>query len=308
MVYDVIIVGAGPAGLSAVLTACYLKLKHLIIEASVAGGLLARNYPWKEVDSFIGFYERSGKEVADFMVNHVKREGASIREDEVVKEITKNKKSKMFTVKTDQGKYKAKTILLATGTMGTPRKLGIPGEDNRNVFYSLEEPEDHKNKRVLVIGGGDSALEAAVNLSRSGAKVWLAHRRDKFRAMEKNHEDLKKTKAKILFNTELKEILGKRKIRKVKLANNKTNRESWLEVDEVFIFIGSVLDFELFEKLGVRMKKGYIVVDEEMRTNVEGVFAAGDITGRLKRIPEAIGEGHLAVYSIYKYLKRPYWA
>ncbi|NIO21837.1 MAG: FAD-dependent oxidoreductase [Candidatus Aenigmarchaeota archaeon] len=306
MVYDVIIVGGGPAGLSAVLTACYLKLKHLVIEACNAGGILERNYPWKEVDSFIGFFEHSGKEVADSMVNHVKKEGAKINEGELVEEITKDKK-KIFTVKTDKGKYQAKTILLATGTMGTPRKLGIPGEDNRNVYYSIIDPKKHKGKKVLVIGGGDTALEGANTLSKAGAHVWLAHRRDKFRAMEKNQEELEKSRAKILFNTELKKIFGTRKIRKVTLLNNKTNKESSLDVEEVFIFIGSVFEAELFKSLGVRMKGEKVQVDDEMRTNVEGVFAAGDITGRLKRIPEAIGEGHLAVYTIYKYLRHPYW-
>jgi len=307
MVYDVIIVGGGPAGLSAVLTACYLKLKHLVIEASLAGGILERNYPWKEVDSFIGFYEHSGKEVADSMVSHVKKEGAVIREGELVEEITKDRK-KMFTVKTDKGKYHAKTVLLTTGTMGTPRKLGIPGEDNRNVYYSIIDPKKHKGKKVLVVGGGDTALEGAVTLSRAGAKVWIAHRRNEFRAMEKNQEDLKKSGAKTLFNSELKKISGTREVRKVTILNNKTNKESPLEVDEVFVFIGSVFDVELFRKLGIRMKGQSVVVDNEMRTNVEGVLAAGDITGRLKRIPEAIGEGHLAVYTIYKYLRNPYWA
>lgn len=308
MVYDLIIVGGGPAGLSAVLTACYLKLKHLIIEACRAGGLLARNYPWKEVDSLIGFFEKSGKEVANFMVSHVKREGAKIKEGELVEEIKRDKAKKIFIVKTDKGVYKAKTILLTTGTMGVPRKLGIPGEDNTNVYYSIIDPKHHKGKKVLVVGGGDTALEGANTLSKAGAKIWLAHRRDKFRAMEKNQEELEKSKAKILFNTELKKIFGVRKIRKVTLLNNKTNKESSLDVDEVFIFIGSVFDVELFKGLGIRMKGDKVRVDDEMRTNVEGVFAAGDVTGRLKRIPEAIGEGHLAVYSIYKYIKHPYWA
>jgi thioredoxin reductase len=306
MVYDVIIVGGGPAGLSAVLTACYLKLKHLVIEGCRVGGLLARNYPWKEVDSFIGFFEKSGQEVADFMVSHVKKEGAKIREGELVEEITKDRK-KIFTVNTDKGKYQAKTILLTTGTMGVPRKLGIPGEDNRNVYYSIIDPKHHRGKKVLVVGGGDTALEGAVTLSKAGAKVWLAHRRGEFRAMEKNQEELKKSKAKILFSTELKRITGNRKISKAEILNNKTGKCDSLKVDEVFIFIGNVFDAELFKRLKVKMKGERVLVDDQMRTNVEGVFAAGDITGRLKRIPEAIGEGHLAVYTIYKYIKHPYW-
>jgi thioredoxin reductase (NADPH) len=306
MVYDLVIVGAGPAGLSAALTACYLRLKHVVLEATKAGGILVRTYPWKEVDSFIGFYELSAQKVANLMVTHVKKEGCMIREGEEVEEIRKI--SKTFEVKTRKGRYKTKTVLIATGTAGTPRKLGIPGEENPNVYYSIIDPKKHEGKKVLVVGGGDTALESALVLERANAKVYLAHRRDQFRAMEKTQEEVKRSKIKILWNTELKEIFGKKGIEKVKLINNKTNEERYLGVEEVFIFIGSVFEIGFLNDLGIRMESGKIPVDEEMRTNVEGVFAAGDITGKLKRIPEAIGEGHLAVYSIYKYLKKPYWA
>lgn len=304
MIYDLIIVGGGPAGLSAALTACYLRLKHIVLEADQAGGVLIRTYPWKEVDSFIGFYELSGQEVAERMVNHVKREGAVIKEGEKVTEIKNNGKKRVFTVKTGKGKYETKTVLFASGTSGTPRKLGIPGENNPNVHYSVADPDEYKGKNVLIVGGGDTALECALVLGRSEAKVYLAHRRDQFRAMEKTQEEVKHSKIKILFNTELREISGK----KAKIINNKTKQESTLDADNVIICIGSVFSLDFLKPIGVKIQEEKIPVDEGMKTNIEGFYAAGDITGRLKRIPEAIGEGHLAVYSIFKYLKKPYWA
>lgn len=308
MIYDLIRIGAGPAGLSAALTARYLRLNHLVLDADTAGGVLSHTYPWKEVDSFIGFYEETGQEVADLMVSHVKKEGAAIKECEEVKKITRDEKKKIFRVKTCKGFYETKTILIATGTAGTPRKLEIPGESNPNVLFSIAHPKNHKGKRVLVVGGGDTALESALVLKKAGADVYLAHRKDEFRAMEKTQEHVKKSKVKILLSTELKEIFGKKKIEKVRLLDNKTNKESFLKVDEIFVFIGSVFDMGFIKDLGIKIEGDKIPAHHDMATNVEGVFAAGDITGRLKRIPEAIGEGHLAVYSIYKYLKKPYWA
>jgi len=308
MVYDLIIIGAGPAGLSAALTARYLRLKHLVLEAAEAGGVLVHVYPWKEVDSFIGFYEMDGQKVAERMVTHVKKEGAVIREEERVTGIKKDVKKKIFKVKTDKGVYETKTVLFASGTSGTPRKLEIPGEDNPNVHYSITDPEHYKGKKVLIVGGGDTALESALVLNKANAKVFLAHRKDEFRAMNKTQEEIKRSNIEVLFDTEVKEITGKEKIKKVKLVNNKTNKERILEVDNIVVCIGAVFSLDFLKSLGVKTEAEKIPVNEEMRTNVEGFYAAGDVTGRLKRIPEAIGEGHLAVYSIFKFLKKPYWA
>jgi len=307
-IYDVIIVGAGPAGLSAALTACYLKLKHLVLEAGESGGALTHLYPWKEVDSFLGFYNMTGKEVAEKMVEHVKKEGSLIKEGEEVISITKNEKDHTFNVKTEKDIYKTKTVLFAGGTSGTPRRLEIPGEHNPCVHYCVREYEKYKGKKVLVVGGGDAALETALFLDKVGANVTLIHRKEEFRATLKNQEEIKKSKVNVILNTELKEIFGKENIEKVKLVNNKTNEEQFMHFDYVIICIGSVFSFDSIKDLGVKIEGEKIIVDDEMKTNVEGFYAAGDVTGRLKRIPEAIGEGHLAIYSIFKYLKKPYWA
>ncbi len=299
--YDLVIVGAGPAGLSAALTASYLRLKHIVLESIKPGGALSHNYPSKIVDSYLGFRGMKGKEVANKMIDHVKAEGSEIKYPEEVIEIKRNKEKKTFTLTTNKGKYQTKSILLCTGTIGTPRKLGIEGEEK--AHYVLCDPEEFKNKKCLVVGGGDSAVEAAVMLNKVCDTVFLAHRRDQLRAINKNQEELKKSNVKILWNTELKCIAD----RKVKVWNNKTGETKELDVDEVFIFIGSIPKLDFIKNLGIKMEGNHIIVNSSMQTSLQGVYAAGDITGKLKRIPEAIGEGHLAVYSIYKYLRNPYW-
>lgn len=308
MVYDLVIIGAGPAGLSAALTASYLRLKHVVLEAGEAGGTLLHTYPWKEVSSFLGFFEMNGQEVAEKMVEHVKKEGSEIRERENVEEITKSGKTHTFKIKTDKKTYETKTVLLTIGTSGVPRTLGISGEGNKNVHYCVADPDDYRRKKVLVVGGGDTALETALSLCDAGAHVYLAHRKDQFRGMEKVQEKVKCSKVKILYNTELGGVKGKGKIKEVEFLNNKTNKTSSLKVDNVVICIGSVFGLDFIKKLGVKVKGETIPANGNMETNVEGFYVAGDVTGRLKRIPEAIGEGHMAVYSIFKYLRKPYWA
>jgi len=141
----------------------------------------------------------------------------------------------------------------------------------------------------------------------AGARVRLIHRRDELRACEKNKEELSSKQIEVLWNCELREVKGKDEIEEIVVYNNKTGEAFSTRADEVFIFIGSVLNLDFIHNLGIDMDGSRGIVDRDMKTSVDGVYAAGDITGVLKRIPEAIGEGHLAVYSIFKYLRNPYW-
>jgi thioredoxin reductase (NADPH) len=298
--YDVIIVGAGPAGISAGLTACYFKLKALVLEATTVGGALTHAYPWKEPDSCLGMKGKSAGEIARLMINHVKAEGCHFRECEEVLEI---KAGKTIRVKTDKASYQSRTVVLAIGTVGTPRKLGIPGEDSPKVAYFVKDPRAFKGKRVLVVGGGDSAIQCALGLEENKAKVWIAHRRDEFRCMDDAKCKVKESGIKVLWNTELKQVKGS----KVSLQNNKTQALQEMGFDQIFIFAGSVMNTGFLGKIGVKLDGNKIVVDKDMKTNVKGVFAAGDITGGIKRIPQAIAQGETAVYSAYKFIKNPYW-
>lgn len=310
MDYELIVVGGGPAGLSAALTGACYKLKTLVIDAASAGGAPMNNFPWKIVDNTLGFRNMTGKQVSQTFVKHVKEEGVEIRENESVENIIRDDEADEILVETNKGKYTAKAVIIAIGVLGKPRKPNVQGENLTGVNYTLADPNLYAGKKVLVVGGGDTAVEWAVGLDKAGAETTIMHRRDVFRANEKNQKDISQSKVRILWNTEVKEILGEKKVEKVKFINNKTNETNIEEFDEIFFALGNVPHKDFLEKIKVKTdeKKMKILVDETMRTNIKGVFAAGDITQKWLKIPEAVGEGGYAGICAYKYIKNPYWA
>jgi len=306
MDYELVIVGAGPAGLSAALNAAYRKLKTVVLDSSSAGGALTNKYPWKKVDEVLGYPDLVGYQVAKNMTDHVRGEGAEIRENESVENITRE--GGKITVETIKARYSCKAAILAIG-LGIPKKLGVPGETMDGVVYSLLHPTQYEGKKVLVVGGGDSALESAEVLSRNKAEVTLIHRGDSCRASEKNCRKLAESSVKALMNTELKEVRGSGKAEKALIFSNKTKEEAEVNVDAVLLSLGTTSNKEFLGRVGVKVdEKGNVVVDNTMRTSMEGVFAAGDVTGRWLRIPNAMGEGGFAALNAYKYIKNPYWA
>jgi thioredoxin reductase (NADPH) len=305
MTYDLLIVGAGPAGLSAALDAKYLNLRTLVIEAERAGGALSQTYPWKMVDSYLGFRKMKGNEVAEKMVRHAKDEGIEIREFEEVREI--QKKGKLFIARTPKGEYEAKAVILAVGVRGAPRKLGIPGEELEGVEHFVLDPNKFRGRRVLVVGGGDSAADSALGLDNAGAKVWLAHRRDELRATEDNKERISKSGVETLWNTEVESIKGEGKAEKALLVNKKNNEKKEMPFDHIFICIGTVPVKDHLENLGIKMDSVHAEIDSDGMTSVQGIFAAGDLVCRTKRIPQALATGERAAYSAYKFIKSPYW-
>lgn len=305
MVYDVIIVGAGPAGLAAALDAEYLKLKTIVLEAGKAGGALVQSYPWKVVDSYLGFKDMKGDEVSSKLVKHVKAGKTEIHEMEEVEEIIRVKKS--FRVKTVKSAYDAKSVILATGIRGIPMKLSVPGEELDGVFYTVSDPRKFSGKNVLVIGGGDSAVDSALGLIDAGAKVWLAHRKDELRATEDNQEKIAKSDIMMMWSHEIESFSGKEKLENVTLFSNKNDEKVTLNLDAAVICMGSVPANECLQKIGVKIEDVLVKVDDDCMTNVPGIFAAGDIVCKLKRIPQALATGERAAYAAYKYLKNPYW-
>lgn len=306
MDYELIIVGAGPAGLSAALNASYYRVNTLVLESGSAGGQPMSVYRWKTVDNYLGFYGLSGRQVAEKMLSHVKSEGAEIRENEVVLSFRRNDSG--LIVKTSKAEYSSKALILATG-LGTPRRLGVEGENLDGVMYSLKGVALYAGKNVLVVGGGDSAVEHVIALKKYNARTVIAHRQDAFRATDKNVEELLKSGAGILFNTEVRGIYGDGKVEGVELWNNKSDVVSSRAFDVVLLCLGMQSNIEFFKNSGINLdEKNNVVVDVSLRTNIEGVFAAGDVTGRWLRIPQAIGEGGYTAFNAFKYIKKPYWS
>jgi thioredoxin reductase (NADPH) len=305
MAYDLIIVGAGPAGLSAALNAKYLKLESIVLEADRAGGALSQSYPWKEVDSYLGFNEMSGRQIANRTVDHVREVGVEIREMEEVAGI--ERKGKLFMVRTDKGEYEGKSVILATGIRGVQRKLSVPGEGLEGVSHFVTSTRKFDGKDVVVVGGGNSAADCALGLDEAGAKVCMVHRRDELRATGENRDKILKSKIRMMWNTEVERIEGNGKVERVVLVNNKTKKKETVDAESVAICIGSVPAKDYLEGLGIRMDGAMVKVDADGMTNTPGVFAAGDIVSSIKRITQALATGERAAYGAFKYIRNPYW-
>ncbi|MCK4477015.1 thioredoxin-disulfide reductase [Candidatus Bathyarchaeota archaeon] len=304
--WDLIIIGAGPAGLTAGMYAGRSKLETLILEEKMPGGEaavtpLVENYP--------GFETISGLELIEKMTVHCKKFGAQINELEkaVSLDITGEKK----LVKTNAKTYSASAVIIATGTHN--RQLDVPGEEKfqgRGVSYcALCDGAFFKDKKVVVVGGGNSAATSALYLSNIAAKVKLVHRRNRLRAELTVVENLKRQNVEFLWNSVVKEVKGNNVVENVILQNNKTGEESEVEVDGVFVQIGEVPNTQLVREAGIEVDKGgYIIVDVHQRTNVSGVFAAGDVTnGSVKQIGTAVGQAIVAATEAFGYIKRPYY-
>lgn len=304
--WDLIIIGAGPAGLTAGTYAGRSRLKTLILEEKMPGGEAAVT-PW--VENYPGFESISGLALIEKMTKHCERFGAQINELEKVASLDLRGEEKL--AKTDKDAYSASAIIIATGTHN--RLLNVPGEDKfqgRGVSYcALCDGAFFKDKKVIVVGGGNSAATSAHYLSNVAANVKLVHRRSQLRADQTSVEALKKQNVEFLRNSEVKEVKGDGVVKSVILQHNKTGEIRELEVDGVFIQIGEIPNTKFVKEAGVAVdKNGYIIVDARQKTNVQGVFAAGDVTnGPVKQIGTAVGQAIVAATEAFGYIKRPYY-
>ncbi|MFH1359218.1 MAG: FAD-dependent oxidoreductase [archaeon] len=298
MEYDLIIIGAGPAGLTAGIYAARYKLKTIILTKSL-GGTAATAH---KVCNYPSYYEIKGIELMQNIISHVKQLEVPII-TEGVKSI--NKKKDKFVIKTNKTEYFAKKVIFGAGTERT--KLNVEGEAKflgRGVSYCATcDAAFFKNKDVCVVGGSNAALTAALLLSEFGSKVYLIYRKSKFFRPEPAWIELveKDKKIKVLFKEEIKEIKGEKMVEGVKLKSGKE-----LKVEGVFIEVGSVAKTEILNDMKVkRDAKGYVITDKAQKTNVHGFFAAGDVTDNvLKQIVNSCGEGAVAAYSAYAELKK----
>ncbi len=305
--WDIIIIGAGSAGLSAGIYAVRSGLKTLILDEKLSGGTIADastvvNYP--------GFAEISGGELAEKMTSHCRKVGATIHELESVTDMDLKNEEK--TVKTSASTYKTKSVIYSTGSHY--REIGVKGEKEfrgKGVSYcGVCDGPFFKNKRVLVVGGGNTACITTLYLSGLAAQVNVIHRRQAFRAEESLVSDLSsKNNVAVLWNTEIQEIKGDTQVRTVSLLNNSTGKTSELAVDAVFVQIGEAPNSQLAKAAGVETDEhGYIKVDVKQQTNLSGVFAAGDVTNQpIKQVGTAVGQGITAALEAYSFIRQPYY-
>jgi len=297
--YDLIIIGGGPAGLTAGIYAQRARLKTLLLEREIVGGQIAVS---DVIENYPGFSSISGAELMEKFEQHAKGFGLEIKLTDVTDVQDKGKEK---IVKTSEGDLITKAVIVATGAK--PRRLGVLGEKEftgKGVSYCATcDGPFFKGQRVLVVGGGDTAIKEAVYLSKIASTVYLAHRRDQLRAEKIIQEKAFSTpNIKMLLSHILKEIKGKTGIEKVTLQNLKDNTVKELDIEGVFIFVGinPTTDFVDVEK----DKQGFIKTDQDMRTSVNGIFAAGDCrTTPLKQVSTAVGDGALAAYMVEKYIE-----
>ncbi len=314
MVYDVVVVGGGPAGLTAGIYARTRSLSTLILEAQEMGGQLSWLYPTKSVYDYPSYIAIEGGELGQLFTLHARESGAEMVSGEVV---DVQRSGGAFVLRTRDGRsFEARAIILALG-MGlfAPKRLDVPGEaefEGGGVTYNAKDRREFKDKRVLIVGGGDSALEFALEIVAAAKSVVLVHRRGEFRAMEKNVEAVRKAPIQVMFNAELTSIEGDERVRRAVVYDNRTLKKSVLDVDAIIINIGFEPKITPLPKWGIALEgERLIKVKMDMSTSVPGIYACGDIVsypGKDKRIVTACGEAVTAVMSVYKYLKAPYWA
>lgn len=304
MLFDVIIIGGGPAGLTAGIYTSRARLKSLLIEKALTGGQVAtiglvENYP--------GFEQGiSGAELSQIMEKQAKKFGLEIIQGAVQK-ISLHGKIKKITLEGNQGEYEAKSIIISTGAH--PRSLGIEGEERfrgRGVSYCATcDGALFKGEKIAVIGGGNSAVEEAIFLTSFAEVVYVIHRREQLRATRIAQERaFSNQKIKFIWNSVVKKIEGEDSVTALHIKNVKTEKETMLDVRGVFIYVGYNPNTEFLKGFLTLDKDNYIITDDKMCTSVAGIFAAGDVRAKpLKQIATAVGDGAIAAISAEKYIE-----
>ncbi|MEH7350020.1 thioredoxin-disulfide reductase [Gottfriedia acidiceleris] len=301
-IYDVIIIGAGPAGMTAAVYTSRANLSTLMMERGIPGGQMANT---EEIENYPGFDSILGPDLSNKMFDHAKKFGAEYAYGDI-KEIIDGKEYK--TIVAGKKEYKTRAIIISTGA--EYKKIGVPGEQElggRGVSYcAVCDGAFFKDKELVVIGGGDSAVEEGVYLTRYASKVTIVHRRDQLRA-QKILQDRAFANEKISFiwNSTIKEVNGTDgKVSSVTLVDTKNGEESEFKTDGVFIYIGMLPLTKPFLSLGITNENGYIETNDVMETRVPGIFAAGDVREKtLRQVVTATGDGSIAAQAVQHYIE-----
>ena len=300
--YDIIIIGAGPGGLTAGIYAGRQGTKNLIIDRDLAGGL-GREVP--EMENYPGFDNISGLELIEKMKAQATK-NCDLREMEEVTEITKTDGEYRFTVKTSKDTYQSKAIILATGS--SHRHLEAKGEEEfkgKGVSYCATcDGFFFAGRDIIMVGGGNSALQEALYLKNLGANVTVVHRRDEFRAQKHLQNQIKEAEIPTILNATVEEIKGEMLVESVVLKDTKTNELKELPINGIFISVGYIPHTELAKQLDINLdESGHIIIDKKQKTNVDYVYAIGDVFVGLKQWVVACGEGAVAATSAFEDLQ-----
>lgn len=300
--YDVVIIGAGPAGMTAALYASRANLSVVMLDRGIYGGQMNNT---ADIENFPGFKSVLGPDLSKDMYESSTQFGAvyaygsveSIRDDGATK-----------LVKTDMGdEFEAKVVIIGTGS--EYKKLGVPGEEDfsgRGVSYcAVCDGAFFKGTDVVVVGGGDSAIEEGLYLTQLASKVTVIHRRDQLRA-QKIIQDraFANPKMEFVWNSNVTEVVGEGKVTGVKVNNNQTGEDSFIEAAGVFIYVGVKPMTAAFADLGILDEQGWIPTDDHMHTKVPGILAVGDVRKKdLRQITTAVGDGGVAGQQAYEYIQ-----
>lgn len=298
---DIIIIGGGPAGLTAALYAGRAELNSLMIEKDYQGGQMVTT---NEVENYPGIIDITGPDLANVMYEHAKKFGADIIFKEVI-DIKVDGDIKKVLTNTET--YESKVVILSMGAK--PKKLGIPKEEElggKGVSYcAICDGGFYRNKTVAVVGGGDTAVEDVLYLSRIAKKVYLIHRRDSLKANKNLQKRLFDSNVEILWNSSVTELYGDTNLTGIQVTNLKDNKTNNLEMNGLFVAVGSLPTTGLVKDLVKLDPQGYIITDENCATNIDGIFAVGDIrTKQLRQVITAAADGAISVYEAEKYLLR----
>lgn len=303
-IYDVIILGAGPAGLAAGIYASRAKLSTLILNEGAVGGQLTLT---EEIANYPGVETTSGYQLVNTMKKQAKEFGCVLKSNRVITKMDLMGEVKAITVNETET-FQGKTVILATG--GTPRNLGIPGEKKfkgRGVSYCATCDGDFfTGKKVVVVGGGNSALEEAVALTKYATKVTIVHQFDHFQAFEYAIQEAKNNpKIEFVLESEPREVLGTETVEGIRVEHLPTGELKDIKTDGIFVFIGYVPNTEKVKGLIETNERDEILADAEMKTNIPGIFAAGDsIQKRFRQVTTAVADGTIAALSVANYIRQ----
>ncbi len=298
--YDIIIVGGGPGGLTAGIYAGRQGTKNLIIDKDLAGGI-GREVP--EMENYPGYESISGLKLVEIMKTQAEK-NIEIHEFENVESIEKiNENGYNFILKTNKNEYFTKTVILATGSSHS--HLNVTGEEEylgKGVSYCATcDGLFFQDQNIIMVGGGNSALQEAIYLNNLGCNVTIIHRRDEFRAQKHLQDIIKNENINVIYNATIEEIKGNMLVESVIIKDTKTNQTKEIPTNGVFISIGYKPHNKLAQQLNVDLNEtGHIIVDKEQKTNIEYVYAIGDVCVGLKQWVVACGEGAIAATSAYQ--------